>query len=428
MMYLVRKALRNLRKNKIRNAVVFMMLFIAILASMVSLTLFNVTRRIYAETENYYAGEVTIAYGDGSGTAPELSADQWRLYADSAYLRSYAFYKCMPVVAVGLELIDGEYYTEESPGSGQKAMSAPNARVYALLDEQSHDDFSYGERTIIRGSFPDSAAECMLSSELAQRNGLTLGDTVTFILGRDQSENTLTISGIYADSTVELRQANHRSPALNARNDIIVPYEFLEGFDDAMDAAASFLLKNAEELNDFQEELYAKGLPKSCVVQYDTTRYNGAIAEISGMSKIVTLFFSIIALMGTSVVFLINLFALRERQYEIGVLRAVGMPKTKVVFLLVSEMMVLASAGIALAVIAGIFLNPPVVAYMMRLEINRELPSALKSAVNGINSALSPIAVLELIASTGLLVLLSGSATIASIVRFDPTQILAERN
>ncbi len=427
-MYLIRKSLKNLKKNKARNIVVFMMLFVAILASMVSLTLFNVTRQIYAATENYYAGEVTIASADGSGTAPELSADQWKLYADSPYLRSHVIYKSMPIVAIGLELIDGEYYTEENPGNGQKTISIPNARVYALLDERSHDDFSYGERVITLGSFPGSVTECMLSSDLAERNNLTVGDTITFILGRDRSEKTLTVSGIYADSTVELRQANHRSPALNARNDIIVTCGFLEEFDDALDSPASFLLKDAGELGDFQQELYAKGLPKSYIVEYDATRYDAAIAEIGGMAKIVTLFFSIVALIGTSVVFLMNLFALRERQYEIGVLRAIGMPKAKVAFLLVSEMMILAAAGIVFAVIAGIFLNPPVVDYMMRLEMNHELPSALKSAVSGINSALPSLAVLELIASTGLLVLLAGSATIASIVRFDPTQILAERN
>ncbi len=421
-MYLVKKAIKNLFKNKGRNIVIFLMLSVVILATFVALTIFNATKQIKEETANYYSGEVTIKPKDSSGLEVNISFEDYKKYVENNYLKSYVFYKEMPVYISNLELLDGEYETEN-----KNVIQKSNARLYGMLDEKSMDDFSYGERSIIEGNFPDTSTQCMISNDLAQLNHLNIGDKIQITLGRQEVKCELTISGIFSDSTVERRQANHRSPALNTRNDIITNFLAVSEFDGSF-TTASFLLNNPNDLSAFQDELYSKGLSKDYVAEYDSNRYDQALYGINGMSAVVSAFFGIIAAIGMIIIFLVNLFALRERKYEIGVLRAIGMPKMKVATLLISEMLVLAFIGIIFAVISGVFVNPMVIDFMMKLEMEQELPSALKFIVSNLNFAISPIAVLELFVISTFLVLIAGIATISSIMRFNPTQILSERN
>jgi putative ABC transport system permease protein len=146
------------------------------------------------------------------------------------------------------------------------------------------------------------------------------------------------------------------------------------------------------------------------------------------MLLIVTQFFGIVAIIGIGVVFLINVLALRERKYEIGVLRAIGMSKIKVMTLLMSEMLILALFSSVIALLAGIFVNPSAVNVMKRVTLGGHLPSPLMSEILGLKASLSGLVIMEVILLSILLVFIAGSMTIASITRFDPVKILSERN
>ncbi len=428
-MYLLKKSAANLLKNKGRNVVIFLILTIVTTSALIGLSVFNTTGKIVRETENYYLGEVTINKKNPANQddKPAVSAADYEKYANSAYLKSYVIYKSMPVFVNGLSLFDEEYLTEENPGANKK-ISKSNSRVFGLLDEKSSDDFSYGERVITSGAFPQNSSECMISENLAERNSLKVGDSISLTVGLEQSEKTLSVSGIFKDSTVERRQANHRSPQLNTRNDIITSYSFFEEIERSLDEAASFLLKDSGSLAAFEAELRSEGLPEDYTVEYNTARYNEANAEIKKMSGVVSGFFAIIAFIGISIIFLVNLFALRERKYEIGVLRAIGASKGRVTVILVGEMLILSIFSVLIALIIGSLVNPRVIEFMMALEMNHELPSALKNIMSGLGKTLPLSALLELPLMSVLTVFLSGSMTISSIMRFDPIKILSERS
>ena len=242
-------------------------------------------------------------------------------------------------------------------------------------------------------------------------------------------EEKLTISGIFSDTTMAYpdNAPVHRYSYENDRNDIITTYDFFAANDQNGRDTASFLLRNSNDLTAFQSELYAKGLPTTYTVQYDTSRYASVEEQITKVSSVLSLFISIIILVAIGMVFLVNLLSLRERKYEIGVFRAIGMPKPKVALLLTGEMLLLALIGVVVAITVGAFINPMLTDFM-KSSMEWNMPSALKHIISSINGTFSIKVTVELIAMTFALVVLAGSATLSSIMRFNPIKILSERN
>ncbi len=422
-MYLIKKAMKNLLNNKGRNILMFIMLFMVTLASVVSLTIYNTTMKVKVETENYYAGEVSITQDKSPVTSPTI--EDYKQYIDSDYLRSYVIYKSIPVSLESIKLLDGDY---EDPEGNVRRMVDANSHVYGMVDEHSMDEFTYGDRKITEGKIPANIEECMISSELAELNNLHIGDTLQLTIAITKIKKELKISGIFSDATVARSNNDFHAPLFNRRNDVITSYEFLDQIPNTMLDYKTFLLKDSADLNAFQNELYDKGLSKSLYLKYDTDRYDEAVEGINEMLLIVTQFFGIVAFIGIGIVFLINVLALRERKYEIGVLRAIGMSKFKVMTLLMSEMLILALFSSVIALLAGIFVNPSAVNVMKRVTLGGHLPSPLMSEILGLKASLSGIVIMEVILLSILLVLIAGSMTIASITRFDPVKILSERN
>lgn len=426
-MYIIRKAMRNVLNNKGRNIIMFVMLFMVTLAAVASLTIYNTTIQIKAETENYYAGEVSIAQDEERGAVASPTTEEYKAYVDSDYVRSYVFYKSIPVELENMKVLDGDF--AEPDNGGRRNMPNANSHVFGMFDEHSMDEFTYGDRKVVEGYFPASMDECMISSELAELNGLKVGDTLRLntAMGRVQME--LKISGIFSDATIARSNNDFHAPAFNRRNDVITSYDFFNQIPgEAMQDYQTFLLKDSADLGAFQNELYHKGLSESLTLQYDTDRYDEAVEGINEMLTIVKQFFGMVAVIGVGVVFLINVLALRERKYEIGVLRAIGMSKLKLTALLLCEMLALALLSSVIALLAGIFVNPSAVNVMKQVILGGQLPSGLMSEIIGIESSMSGIVILEVILLSIWLVLIAGSMTIASITRFDPVKILSERN
>jgi putative ABC transport system permease protein len=434
-MYLISKALRNLFKNKGRNIILFLMLFVMITAAVVSLTIFSAVNNVMDETKSFYAGEVSLTEDNaklqadgifdlrqnGEGIVP--TNDDLREYAVSDYLRFHVFFKEERASATGIRLFDDDYVRENH--SGRPGEFIGNVRVFGMLDKNSMDAFAAGEREIVSGNFPETITECMISSDLAELNGLELGDMIKINIM--QTDIELAITGLYSDKTEARTSKTIFSPENNARNNIIVQYEFYDKYF-YHENVRLFVLKNADDIDAFQNELYGKGLSQYYMLLNDTQRYEAAVTPIDTMTKVVGVFMIIIFTIGCGVVILLNLLALRERKYEIGVFRAIGMPKTKVSVLLLSELTILALSATVLAIAASLFISQPVADRIIGLTSGGNKSYALANIITHINVALSGSVILTVICIAVALALIAGLGFIVSILRFDPIKILSERN
>ncbi|MDR2599737.1 MAG: hypothetical protein LBC73_05620, partial [Oscillospiraceae bacterium] len=75
--------------------------------------------------------------------------------------------------------------------------------VYSDIEKSTH--FWLDDRRIIEGRFAENTRECNISIDLAELNGLVLGDEITFYLNYIRSEKiTLEIVGIFEDNTEKI--------------------------------------------------------------------------------------------------------------------------------------------------------------------------------------------------------------------------------
>ena len=102
-----------------------------------------------------------------------------------------------------------------------------------------------------------------------------------------------------------------------------------------------YYLKSPDLLDRFNEEAHDLGIPDYYEAQTDTLSYNRIVGPVEGLAGVAKTFLIIVLALGSALLILVSILAMRERKYEIGVLRAMGMKKAKVAAGLVAEMLAL---------------------------------------------------------------------------------------
>ena len=80
-------------------------------------------------------------------------------------------------------------------------------------------------------------------------------------------------------------------------------------------------------------------------------------------------FLIIILIVGAIILAVINMLNIRDRKYEIGVLRAIGMSKVKLILSLLAELFIVTVIAFIIGIIGGKLLSQPVTNKMLENEI-----------------------------------------------------------
>jgi putative ABC transport system permease protein len=233
--------------------------------------------------------------------------------------------------------------------------------------------------------------------------------------------------------------------AINVRNDIITNYETAFAFaksDPRVDTAAYFL-KSPDLLSSFESEARAAGLSYDYKVTIDEEAYNRVVKPVEGMTKISFTFMSVVLILGGLVLILLSSIAIRERKYEIGVLRAMGMKKHKVAFGLICESLAITAVCLIIGLGIGTVAAQPVSDILLQEQVaatesNTNSGTGMMYAGVQTNTNAQPLTelnvnlnisvVMTIILISLLLVLVSSVAGISKITKYEPIKILMERN
>lgn len=268
-------------------------------------------------------------------------------------------------------------------------------------------DFINGTCRITDGTmFEEGTSElnCVISDELASYNDLSVGDTITLTNPNDEEETyTVTIVGTYENS-------------------------------------------------------------QSIVSSSDVSNYEQSVLPLENLSQMALYFLIVVLGIGAVVLIVLNIFSVRERKYEVGVLTAIGMKKSKVSLQFMLETFVVTVIAIILGGIIGAASSVPVTNSLLVSQIeaentqsneqsaafgrapsggdtsdanmpgeNRESePTGLKaqaiSYVSEVNSATDITVLLQLLGIGILLTVTASMASIIFIMRYDPLKILSNRD
>lgn len=217
----------------------------------------------------------------------------------------------------------------------------------------------------------------MVSKEFAELNKLKLGDSIVVKNSMNQKESlSLKLVGIYFDSSPQSQELppgviDLGGSSSNTRNELLVGLDtLLDGFTlDSFGIPASYELSSPDVLEAFSKELTEKGLPSEYIVQTDVGSYERIVAPVEGLAKISLTFIAVILAVGSIILLFVITMTTRERKYEIGVLRALGMKKAKVATMLVFESIIISTIALTLAFGMGMLVAQPVADKLIQAQI-----------------------------------------------------------
>ena len=176
-----------------------------------------------------------------------------------------------------------------------------------------------------------------------------------------------------------------------------------------------FYLHSPDMLAAFEAELREKGLPDDWALFRDEAGYRRMIAPIENLQAVSFTFLLVVLVFGAAIMLLLSVIAIRERKYEIGVLRAMGMKKKKVALCLWAETIAITFVCFLLGMGVGTALASPV-------------SNALWTGEGQLNIALDGVTALQILGVSLLLATLAGAVSVSRITKYEPIKILMERN
>ncbi|MGL4796530.1 MAG: ABC transporter permease, partial [Paraclostridium sp.] len=256
----------------------------------------------------------------------------------------------------------------------------------------------------------------------------------------------LLITGIYFDGAKSNNDFGVKHHMLNRSNEIITTKDTLKLYDkkseeDLVSMDAKYYLKDPDLLEAFNEEAHNMGLSDLFDLSVDASSYNNIVKPVEGLKGISKIFMTLVLVFGGSVLVLISILAIRERKYEIGVLRAMGMKKGKVALGLIFETLSMIIISLSLGLTIGSISAKPISNILLQGQIEAQKQAGSMSMTIGVGGPSQTVPALEqldvfltsesIVGITLIAVLLgviSAGIGILYINRYEPRKILTERN
>lgn len=270
---------------------------------------------------------------------------------------------------------------ENLPNNMQRSemLSSGDFKITAYSDIAYNEDFINGSKKLSSGemiSKDNTSNVVVISEELASENDLEVGDKVVFINTNDETKSyELEIIGIYSvstdeeqDSFMSTNSANQLYTNLTVLNAILEDNGEVSDYQSSNALNARFYVEN-EDVEEFETQIRSIGISDYYTIVTNEEEVTATLNPIKNIASFSFTFLIVILLVGGIVLTIINLFNIRERKYEIGVLRAIGMTKLKVTVQLVSEILIIALVSLIVGTGIGSLLSQPVSNLMLKNEI-----------------------------------------------------------
>ena len=466
-MYLLTNAMKNLARNKGRNILIAAVTLAIIVSAVVTLTINNAAAKIIDDIRLDLGSKVEVRQdliemrqsGLTREDASYVSMDTILSYADSEYLSK-------TIWSADMYAWSDTFYAvgDENFGAGTRTNddgSVVLVETLKLVSTSEPDTLAdFGTlREITSGRMFSGPGECIISEDIARHNNISVGDRIelqgAYAEGKEYS---LEVVGIYSDDTDEYTMwffAMYGRFADNRRNEVITSWETLlsAGWETnhGLDMNTEYYLKNPDDISKFEAEVRGKGLPITYNVAINQAAYDKVTGPLSGMKNAAVTFMVVILILGAIVLALLSFMAVRERKYEVGVLRAMGMERGKVALGILSEAVMISVLCLVIGLGAGSAMAQPIADNILEGRVaaaeaedatggggNRVLFSGGQMSTNDtaagyvpeseIQVSLGTDTIFQIIILTLALAALSGIIGVVIITQYEPLKILRERN
>lgn len=361
--------------------------------------------------------------------------------------------------------------------------------------------FLDGTCTITDGTvFEEGTKEyhCIITDELATYNDVSVGDKIVVtnpnneeesyeleVVGiYNNSQSTVTTGGMMQGFSTSSDAANQIYMSYNALNDLVaVSAENAEETTDEEtgitrttalpgQTSGTYVFATVEDYENFSEKVYEAGLSEDYTVSSsDISKYESSLIPLENLSRMSMYFLLVVFAIGGVILVVLNIFNVRERKYEVGVLTAIGMKKWKVSMQFITETLLVTIVFVVIGGGIGAVTSVPVTNSLLASQIEAQqtqidndgeafgrdtnfdrgqMPGGMPGNMPGnmpdmgnfpsrfmgdaanyvqeVTTATDFGVLLQLLGIGVLLSLVASAASVIFITRYDPLRILANRD
>ena len=456
------------------------------------------------------------SFKDMMGNASDLTLEEYEKYAkaesveDFYYTLTASFNGNDDLLPVTNETEDEENEFDANqdtfgggmgfPGGdrgGRDMFTSSDFTIIGYSGDNAMTSFIDGTASILDGGamFDEGTTEkeCVISEELGIFNDLSVGDTITITNPSVESEEyKLKIVGFYKSSSNNDFSMSVFGKNQDPANQIYMSSVALQSILDYSDEvsttitdedtgrendsaitgsiSATYVLANTENYYAFEEEVRTLGLDDSYVVSSpDLTSFKNSLTPLNTLSTMAGWFLVVILIIGAIILIVLNIFNVRERKYEVGVLTAMGMKKWKVATQFMCEILVVTMIAVIIGAGIGAVSSVPVTNALLEGQIESQnsqqtqmeenfgrpgdfgggfpggnmveppdnaggknpfqnMFNNAENYITEVNSAMNLTVVIQMLGVGLLLTLIASMASVLFIMRYDPLKILANRD
>jgi putative ABC transport system permease protein len=389
-------------------------------------------------------------------------------------------------------------------GGGMGGFTSGDFTLKGFSGDSALTEFVDASAKIVEGevfSFDEADNNCIITQEFASFNDLSVGDTITTTNPNNSAESyKFNIVGIYEKTDTTSTSDFRMSTALDPANAIYVNFSTLKAVEESSSKTSvsvtrtsprgesvgtttstltptvsnTYVFGNKSDYDQFTTDVRNLGLSEDyTVASADVQNFEASLVPLNNLSKFAGTFLIVVLLIGAVVLTVFNIFNIRERKYEIGVLTAIGIKKPKVAVQFVVELLIITVVAVCLGAGVGAAASVPVNNHLLESQISTQqsqtesqtqgfgreaapggsggpsgsarggggsfgggapsasgLPNFGSSEVkylDKVNASVNLNVLLELMGISLLLAIISSTVSVGFICRYEPLQILADR-
>lgn len=500
-MYILKNAYLSIIRNKGRNILIGIIILVISCASAVTLAIKTSASKIINsyEEKNEITGSIEVNRDnvmknfdpskenrDSSkkemieefNNLESLSISDIENYANSECVKNYYYTLSTNLNSTNIEATSMSLPSDNQTDNEKNRNNMPMDNIkddlgknetqgdFSLVGYSSYEvmqEFISGAYSITEGEISSNFedATCVINKELATLNNLSVSDKITLVDPNDETKTfEVTITGIFTENE-DTNSDNKMNMFSKSSNMIITNANFVKGITESdenlnLKVTPTFILKDKASIEKFEVELTEKGLNDNLKLTTNLEEVESATKSISNISTFSTTFLIITLIIGATILFVLNMINVRERKYEIGVLRTIGMKKSSLALQFMTELLIITLIFLILGTILGSVISVPTANMLLKNEIEsssnesqninknfggnmmpgngdmKTMPGMNNSQniqkIENINAVVDFSVVVKLIGIGILLTIISSIASMICIQRFSPLTILKERS
>lgn len=401
-MYILKNSLINIIRSKGRNILICIIITVITTCSCIGLSIYKAGSNIVTTYKKTNPLEVSLnldmqklrnSSNDEKSNFKGLTVEDIKNYADSTLIKDYYYTLEASLSSSTINPVEDnkkddnndERMNNDKDKDDKKNFNMGDFRVTAYSNFAYLSDFTDGSKKITSGKMVTGSSdenEIVISSSLAEENNLKVSDEVTFYLPDNEDEEvTFKIIGIYSSTNEDSSNNFMQMNALNGANQIYTNLKSVETIlgkqssddeklVDSNGLQVKFYLNKNSNLKKFTKEVKEKGLSDYYQVTTNETQILETLKPITNLKTFSLNFLIVVLILGIIILTTINILSIRDRKYEIGVLRAIGMSKLSVTLQLVCETLIVALFSLIIGTGLGTLLGQPVTNKMLKNEIS----------------------------------------------------------